>query len=218
MGRESRQTRRARERRQQSRQQARSSPTRWSVVAGAAVIVAVLVVLIAFVFGKSLSASGSSVNATATAQAEFTPVAGLAAGPARCSFNEMTGAGFYHVHAHLTLLDRGKQVTIPANIGFEYHNDCLYWVHTHSPSYGIIHIESPYKIVPTLGDFFKIWGVPLSSSRAWKYSGPMKVYVNLKPYRGNPRSIPLRQHTDVTIEVGGSFRAPKRFDFAAYQV
>lgn len=221
MGRESRQARRARERRQQqSRRQATGglSP-RWTIAIGVLALAALVAIVAAAIYGPAASSAGASnAAATATALSEETPVAGLAAGPARCSFNEMISAGFYHVHAHLALLHDGKQVTIPANIGFHWQDSCLYWTHTHSPSYGIIHIESPYKIVPTLGDFFKIWGVPLNSSQAWKYSGPMKVYVNQKPYTGDPANIKLHLHTDVTIEVGGPFTKPQKFDFAAYNV
>jgi hypothetical protein len=46
----------------------------------------------------------------------------------------------------------------------------------------------------------------------------LKVWVNLKPYYGNPRNIKLTQHTDITIQIGPKFVKPKRFDFAAYNV
>lgn len=226
MGRESRQARRARERRlQEQRQRAQHTGTlgnaRWAIAVGAVIVALVAVVVGALAFSNQGSSSNSSAQATAVAQTQYTPVAGLAAGPARCSYNEMVAPGFYHVHAALSLYHNGQAVAIPSNLGFKWQHDCLYWVHTHSPSYGIIHIESPFKIVPTLGDFFHIWGVPLSKEHVWKWSvapGQLRMYVNGKPYTGDPAAIKLYHHTDVTLEVGGPFRPPQKFNFKKYQV
>src|SRR3954470_24106645 len=46
-----------------------------------------------------------------------------------------------HIHQHITLLDHGKPVAIPPNVGQPMIRQCLYWVHTHT-SDGIIHVES----------------------------------------------------------------------------
>ncbi|MGH7615753.1 MAG: hypothetical protein ACREPM_00835, partial [Gemmatimonadaceae bacterium] len=70
-----------------------------------------------------------------------------------------------HIHQHLLILDRGRAVPVPANIGIPPGKNCLYWIHTHTPD-GIIHIETPVDRTFTLGDFFKIWGQPLSRSGA----------------------------------------------------
>jgi hypothetical protein len=222
MARESRQARRARERRAQeqarrgTRHATSSRSNLWSMVVGAAIVLMAVGIVAAFVFGSKQSSQ--SANATATVVAGYTPVPRLAVGPVQCSYNEMVSQGFYHVHAHLTLINDGKNVKIPAQIGFEYNHDCLYWVHTHSPSYGIIHIESPYKIVPTLGEFFNVWGVPLSRDQAWKYKGPLTIYVDGKPYTGDPNKIKLYQHTEVTLEVGHPVSPPKKFNFGKYGV
>ncbi len=66
-----------------------------------------------------------------------------------------------HVHVNLQLYDRGRAVTVPANIGIPQNSDCLYWLHTHT-SDGFIHIESPVKRSFQLGEFFDIWGPDLS--------------------------------------------------------
>jgi hypothetical protein len=40
----------------------------------------------------------------------------------------------------------------------------MYWIHTHD-STGWIHVEAPRKIRATLGQFFDVWGQPLSREK-----------------------------------------------------
>ena len=91
---------------------------------------------------------------------------------------------------------------------------CLYWIHTHTPD-GIIHIESPNTRVFTLGDFFTIWGQPLTANQAAKAKADkgtkLKVWVDGKPYTGDPRQIPLAYHTDVVVQAGPPFSTPPKF-------
>jgi hypothetical protein len=87
-------------------------------------------------------------------------------------------------------------------------------LHTHTPD-GIIHIEAPRDRAFTLGDFFQIWGQPLSrieaaSAHAAKGTA-LRVWVNGKPYPGNPAAIRLDAHTDIVIEAGPPFPKPPRF-------
>jgi hypothetical protein len=119
-----------------------------------------------------------------------------------------------HIHQHLVLLDHGKPVPIPPDAGQVPARSCLYWIHTHTPD-GIIHIESPQSRTFTLADFFAIWGQPLSrtraaSMRARKGTG-LKVWVNGKPYHGDPGAIPLVAHADIVIEAGPPFPPPPKF-------
>jgi hypothetical protein len=133
-----------------------------------------------------------------------------------CDFSE---AATYHVHAHLTLVVRGRAVYPPGGIGFRYVHLCLYWLHTHDAS-GIIHIEAPHKFAPTLRNFFDIWGQPISSKAVWKYSvSPghmMRVFVDGRPFAGDPSEIRLYNHTAVTIEVGPPFILPPPPDFQGF--
>jgi hypothetical protein len=119
-----------------------------------------------------------------------------------------------HTHQHLVLLDRGKEVPIPADVGQRPDRNCLYWIHTHTAD-GIIHIESPTPRTFTLGDFFTIWGQPLDRTRAAAMRGAkgeaLRVWVDGKPYTGDPRAIPLLVHTDIVIEAGPPFVPPPRF-------
>jgi hypothetical protein len=119
-----------------------------------------------------------------------------------------------HIHQHLVILDHGKAVNIPPNVGQPAGRRCIYWLHTHTPD-GIIHIEAPKDRTFTLGDFFKIWGQPLgraqaASARAGKQQS-LKVWVNDRVYKGDPRAIKLDSHTDIVIEVGPPFPKPPRF-------
>jgi len=139
------------------------------------------------------------------------PAAGQELAGIRC--DEMEGNRI-HIHQHLVIFDHGKQVSIPNNVGRPLMKQCLYWVHTHTPD-GVIHIESPTTRTFTLGDFFTIWGQPLSPTGAASAKPDkgtkLKVWVDAKPYTGDPRTIPLAAHTDVVIEAGPPFPTPPKF-------
>jgi hypothetical protein len=119
-----------------------------------------------------------------------------------------------HIHQHLLILDHGKPVAIPANVGQPAGKPCIYWLHTHTPD-GVIHIEAPKDRSFTLADFFAVWGQPLSrgvaaTARVGKGQS-LKVWVDGKPFTGDPGSIPLMAHTDIVIEAGPPFTQPPRF-------
>jgi len=139
------------------------------------------------------------------------PAAGQELAGIRCDAME---GNRVHIHQHLVIFDHGKQVPIPDNVGRPLMKQCLYWVHTHTTD-GVIHIESPTTRTFTLGDFFTIWGKPLSttsvaSAKADKGT-TLKVWVDGTPYKGDPRAIPLNAHTDVVIEAGPPFPTPPKF-------
>jgi hypothetical protein len=125
----------------------------------------------------------------------------------------------YHEHAHLTMINRGHPIALPAGIGIRDAHRCVYWLHTHA-SNGIIHIEAPRTFVPTLGTFFDVWGQPLSRRQIWNLTvgagESMQVYVGRQIYKGDPRLIPLRPYTDMTIEIGPPFVPPKKYNFNGY--
>ena len=119
-----------------------------------------------------------------------------------------------HIHQHLTILDRGKDVPVPPDVGRPASGQCLYWVHTHTPD-GVIHIESPANRTFTLGDFFAVWGQPISTTRAASAIAgkgtTLKAWVDGKPFAGDPATIPLKAHTDIVIEIGPPFPTPPNF-------
>src|SRR5260370_3861182 len=65
----------------------------------------------------------------------------------------------FHIHAHVSLYINGQSVSIPGNVGIAGDPSapsCFYWLHTHSTD-GVIHIEAPNGVSPTLKNFFYIW-------------------------------------------------------------
>jgi hypothetical protein len=116
-----------------------------------------------------------------------------------------------HIHQHLVILDHGKPVPIPPNVGQPSGKRCIYWLHTHTPD-GFIHIEAPLDRSFTLGDFFTVWGQPLTGTTAASAhlarGDSLKVWVNGEPFAGDPRSVPLTAHADIVIQVGPPYTQP----------
>ena len=116
-----------------------------------------------------------------------------------------------HTHQHLTIYDAGRAVPVPQDIGINAAKACLFAVHTHDAS-GVIHVESPSQDQNTLGQFFNVWGQPLSRTQVASASAgrghTVRAYVNGRLYRGDPRAIPLTPHALITLEVGPPWVAP----------
>lgn len=127
-----------------------------------------------------------------------------------------------HFHSHLAIFYKGEQIAIPYGIGivkpfqvedgFVGGGKAIYWIHTHDAT-GIIHVESPTDRTYTLGNFFDIWGEPLGRGNVAALRGKVKAYVDGKPYRGDPRRIPLGDHTEITLVVGTPSVTPPRYEF-----
>lgn len=125
----------------------------------------------------------------------------------------------FHVHAHLFLLDDGVPQPISANVGIPgapLLARCIYWLHTHDRT-GAIHVEASGPRKFTLGQFFDIWGQPLSSTRVARIvvpPGQLTVFVDGHAYSGDPRQVELKAHTRVVIEIGKAV-TPPTFDFGS---
>jgi hypothetical protein len=132
-----------------------------------------------------------------------------------------------HTHAHLAVYVDGVLRPLPLGIGivtpvvrrvpggeFASATSCYYWLHVHAQD-GVIHVESPTRnAVFTLGDFFDVWGQPLSPTRVATASGPVTAYVDGRRWTGDPRTIPLLAHTTVQLDVGFSASAPVTVDWS----
>jgi hypothetical protein len=90
--------------------------------------------------------------------------------------------------------------------------ECLSWLVTRFAD-GIIHVEAPVKRDFTLGEFFDVWGQPLGHDVAGAAHGPVTAIVNGSVWTGDPRSIPLREHTQIQLEVGRPLIAPETITF-----
>jgi hypothetical protein len=119
-----------------------------------------------------------------------------------------------HIHPHLTILDHGKPVVIPEDVGRPVTAPCLYWLHTHTPD-GIVHVESPKAQTFTLGQFMDVWGQPLTKTNVAgakvRPGEKIAVYVQGHPYTGDPRKIEFAQHLDIAILVGPPYKVPPPF-------
>lgn len=143
--------------------------------------------------------AGSSSNPTAQSGV---PIDGI-----KCT-NEKLDT---HFHAHLALLQDGQPVTLPAGIGISNQAQCLYSLHTHQTD-GVIHVESQIPTAFTLGQFFDIWGQPLSLTQ----SGPLvlpagqslHVSIDGATFSGDPRGIQLRPHQVLVIGAGQEVPPP----------
>jgi hypothetical protein len=109
----------------------------------------------------------------------------------------------YHVHAHLAIINNGQWLALPQQIGIL--SQCNYEMHTHDRT-GIIHIEAPSVKAFTLGQFFDIWGQPLTSTNVAGVTGDVVAYINdngdVRRYMGDLRNIALISHRDITLQIG----------------
>ena len=143
----------------------------------------------------------------------------------QCQTNEQT---VVHVHTHLTVFVNGKQQVIPYGIGipgfqaeqspqgpFVATGSCFYWLHTHATD-GIIHIESPSTTTTfTLGQYFDIWGIPLSSTQVGSATGKVTAFFTSPGhatgiYNGDPSNLPLGDHYEIQLVVGSPIVAPTK--------
>jgi hypothetical protein len=121
-----------------------------------------------------------------------------------CQTNEQLAV---HYHAHLSIIVGGNETNLPAGVGIDQTTQCLYWLHTHA-SDGVIHIEAPKASAArkfTLADVFAVWGKPLSGTQigatVLTKGQKLVMFVDGKPYTGNPRNIVLGAHKLVVLEV-----------------
>lgn len=133
-----------------------------------------------------------------------------------------SGADAEHYHAHLSLFVDGQQLAVPLGIGIKnavvvgdslaIAGTCFYWLHAHDRT-GIIHVEpAETGHTFTLGEYFDIWGEPLTTSNVAGHQGTVTVYIDGARYVGDPRAIVLSAHQQITLEVGARV-APPVFDF-----
>lgn len=116
----------------------------------------------------------------------------------------------YHVHAHMAIMADGQPITIPAQIGIP--GSCFYWLHTHDTT-GAIHIEAPNPQTYTLGQFFDIWGQPLTADNVAGHRGTVTAFVDQKQVNGDPRAIALKDHASIVLEVGTPEPPSANYDF-----
>ncbi|MGH6942760.1 MAG: hypothetical protein ACREH6_00875, partial [Geminicoccaceae bacterium] len=115
--------------------------------------------------------------------------------------------GAAHFHPKLAVYVNGKQLEIPVNIGIDparSPND-MAGLHTHDTS-GTIHNEAGTE--SKLGQFFSVWGVPLSGDRLGPHRATrrkrVQMWVDGKPSRAF-EDLQLKDGQQIVIAYG----APK---------
>jgi hypothetical protein len=227
----------AQKRREQQQAERRGQLLRWSVI-GVVVAAAIAGIAVAATSSKSGQHRGtpgpgfgsmgpeSMFLETGTTLAGLTSAAsGKPVNGVKCQSSEQAA---YHIHAQLTIYVNGQLRPVPLGIGIvppvvqqsasgpfasAPSGGCYYWMHTHAQD-GVIHIESPTSKVYTLGDFFAIWGQPLSSNQVGPATGAVTVYVNGKRYSGDPSSIDLSPHEAIQLDVGTPAPSPVRISWS----
>ncbi len=133
----------------------------------------------------------------------------------------------FHVHAHLAIYVDGEPLEIPYGIGigepleviqtseggpYVSRGSCFSWLHTHTPD-GIIHIEAPIPRSFTLGDFFAVWGEPLSAWEVGAVEGPVTAYLDGELVSGDPFDVPLWDKMVIQLNVGADSPPPQPYTF-----
>jgi hypothetical protein len=122
-----------------------------------------------------------------------------------------------HIHQHLDIYVNGRKVRVPSQIGI-YDGQFLTELHTHDAT-GIMHVESPTKRTFDLAQFFGVWGVRLTPSCVGGYCKeltPWRIYVNGKPYTGDPRTLALKPHQEIAVVIGTPPKTiPSKYKFPA---
>jgi hypothetical protein len=185
------------------------------------VIAAALRLLAAAILGGAVSGHGPAPVATPIGRGpafelptgaradRAAPVAGL-----RC-----TAAAGRWEDAHVEVFARGRVLLLPPGIGVARPRRavgaavrggrCAYPVRTTDPT-GVVRYRPGRRL--DLGALFAVWGQPLSRHRVCGFASaaPVRVYVGGRRVVGAPRSVPLRRHAEIVVEIG-SYVPPHRF-------
>jgi hypothetical protein len=159
-----------------------------------------------------VAASGDGGSSTASEGAFGTHYDGLEERRVEAGVPTMsdTGAGGAHIHPRLSIYVRGKEIPLPTNIGIDPARPLalMAGLHTHDSS-GVIHVENAAD--PTVGQFFAIWGVPLSPTEVGPYpaegSRKVRMWVDGKPSRAFGDLV-LQDGQQVLITYGTAKQIP----------
>jgi hypothetical protein len=197
---------------------------RFSIIGGSVLLVALLAVLVVTHLGGGTS-TPTPVNMQLSATSH--PANGQDVDGLSCQ-QEMVQV---HYHAHLTMYANGHPVIMPAGVGIVAPKSsgapalasngdkvCLYPLHVHTTD-NIIHIESPVDQPYNFGQFFDIFGEPLSATEIAGYkadaSHPL-TYETIdekgvvKQY-SDPRTIQFSPHQTIVVLYNSPHVKPTQF-------
>jgi hypothetical protein len=181
-------------------------------------------------------AAGLLIYYFANRTTSTTPTKPVTAAGIPCDHLEQTTL---HYHAAIQIVYQGIVHPIPPNIGIQGNPaapTCYYWLHVHAANLDVIHIETPANRTFTLGDFFTVWTTwnrsqgkpaePLNSTHVSTITltpdEKLVVYIDLSDgkgahiYEGDPKSIVLKPHEIITLEITPpAVTPPPPFTFAS---
>lgn len=179
---------------------------RGGLIGGGVLLVVILAVIISlFVFNGS---KGGHTGVTGTGGAVSLishPATGQTVDGLTC-LPEQGGA--MHIHQYLELYINGQRVDANPGIGIPQSAQCLYPLHVHDGEADIIHNESNVQQTFTLGQFFDIWGVTLSSSQVGQYKvdSAHKLVIevfdqsgHMTTYTGDPHNLQLAERETIYV-------------------
>lgn len=107
-----------------------------------------------------------------------------------------------HYHAQLNIIQDGKEITIPANIGII--DDCIHPIHTHDTT-GRLHFDYVKPVPFTLGDFFDMQGLIFTDNQIGviKTTDGYKINlsINGKAIKNNYRSVVIKDKDKILINL-----------------
>ncbi len=126
--------------------------------------------------------------------------------------------------AHLEVFAAGHVVRVPAGIGFApplgrhgayvRAGRCVYPIRTVEPTGLVLLAAGPIR---KLGQFFDLWGQPLSNHEVAGFRAPaeqgVSVFIDGTLWRGSPDSAPISPGAQITIEVGPYVPPHTRYTF-----
>lgn len=122
--------------------------------------------------------------------------------------------------AHVELFARGLGIVVPAGTGlapprrregaYVRGGRCAYPLRTREPT-GVVELDLAAR--PTLGDLFALLGQPLTRRRLASFAGPVRVWLDGRPWRGDPRRLPLHDRAQVVV-ASGRRRVPVHATYA----
>jgi hypothetical protein len=108
-----------------------------------------------------------------------------------------------HQHVRLVVYLGTERVVIPSGVGIDLGGERI--IHTHDES-GILHIEDNKVREYSLGDFFELWGKPLSSDCLLDYCSnethKVWVFLNGELWEGDPNKVPLLGGSEIILVYG----------------
>jgi len=178
-------------------------------VAAAVAAAAPLVVIIVLALG-----GGDDGSSAATSDKPFGPhYNGLQDRMAAAKVPTMmdTMGSSSHFHPHIAVYVNGKQIEVPVNVGIDPDEPPMEMagLHTHDAK-GTIHDEGMPS--STLGQFFAVWGVPLSPTRLGPFEAEgakaVRMWVDGKPSKAFGR-LNLEEGQKIVIAYGTAGQVPE---------